>query len=155
MVRRMLIVGAVQIAQSLAAMAVELDFATTIIDPRSRFLTRERFPKGDLDDRWPDEAIADFKPDQHSAVITLSHNPKLDDPALGAALRMPTGYIAALGSRRSHARRLERLAAIGFDNATLRRIEGPAGLDIGALSAAEIALSIAAGAVKALSQPKA
>lgn len=152
--RRMLIVGAVQIAQSLAAIASELDFTITVIDPRGRFLTRERFPRGELDDCWPDEALVAAQLDQRSAVITLSHDPKLDDPALAAALRMPTGYIAALGSRRSHARRLERLAAAGFDDSDLKRIEGPAGLDISASSAAEIALSIAAGAVKALAAPR-
>ena len=104
-----------------------------------------------LDDRWPDEAVVAAKPDRATAIVTLSHDIKIDDPALAAALRSPAGYIAALGSRRSHARRLERLAAMGFDEATLARIDGPAGIDIGGIGPAEIALSIAAGAVRAFS----
>ena len=148
--RRLLIVGAVQIAQALAGIARPLGIATTVIDPRGRFLTEERFPDVTLDDRWPDEAIAAARPDPATAVVTLSHDPKIDDPALAAALHGSTGYIAALGSRRSHAARLERLAAQGFDAETLTRIEGPAGVDIAAIGPAEIALSIAAGMVKAL-----
>ena len=148
--RRLLIVGAVQIAQALAGIARPLGIATTVIDPRGRFLTEERFPDVTLDDRWPDEAVAAGRPDPATAVVTLSHDPKIDDPALAAALRGSTGYIAALGSRRSHAARLERLAAEGFDDAALGRIDGPAGLDIAAIGPGEIALSIAAGMVKAL-----
>lgn len=148
--RRLLIVGAVQIAQALAGIARALGIATTVIDPRGRFLTEERFPGVTLDDRWPDEAIAAARPDPATAVVTLSHDPKIDDPALAAALRASTGYVAALGSRRSHAARLDRLGADGFDAATLARIEGPAGLNIAAIGPAEIALSIAAGMVKAL-----
>ena len=147
--RRLLIVGAVQIAQALAGLARELGIATVVIDPRARFLTAERFPGVALDDRWPDEAVAALAPDAATALVTLSHDTKIDDPALIEALRRPTGYIAALGSRRSHAARRERLAAAGFDEAALDRIEGPAGLDIGAIGAAEIALSIAAGMVRA------
>jgi xanthine dehydrogenase accessory factor len=149
--RRMLVVGAVQIGQSLVRIARELGMAVTLIDPRGRFLTEERFPGTILDDRWPDEAIAAAEPDRATAVITLSHDIKIDDPALAAALRSPAGYIAALGSRRSHGRRLERLAAMGFDDAALARIDGPAGIDIGGVGPAEIALSIAAGAVRAFS----
>ena len=137
-----------QIAQSLVALARELDMAATVIDPRGRFLTAERFPGTILDDRWPDEAVAVARPDRATAVVTLSHDPKIDDPALAAALRSPAGYIAALGSRRSHAARLARLAEQGFDDAALARIEGPAGLDIGAIGPAEIALSIAAATVR-------
>ncbi|WP_419825310.1 XdhC family protein [Sphingomonas sp.] len=149
--RRMLIVGAVQIAQSLATLASELDFGVTIIDPRARFLTEDRFPGTTLDDRWPDEAVVAARPDPATAVVTLSHDIKIDDPALAAALRSEAGYIAALGSRKSHAGRLARLAAMGFDKAALGRIEGPAGVPIGAIGAAEIALSVAAGAVRAFS----
>ncbi len=149
--RRLLIVGAVQIGQSLAALGGELGMAVTVIDPRSRFLTEERFPGVMLDDRWPDEAIADARPDRATAIVTLSHDTKIDDPALAAALHSRAGYIAALGSRRSHAKRLERLVEMGFGSADLDRIEGPAGIHIGAISPAEIALSIAAGAVRALS----
>jgi len=148
--RRLLIVGAVQIAQSLAGFASALDAKATIIDPRDRFRTAERFPDVTLDGRWPDEAIAALAPDLSTAVVTLSHDPKIDDPALIAALASPAGYVAALGSRRSHAKRLERLTAAGLDEATLARIDAPAGLPIGALGPAEIALSVAAGMVQAL-----
>ncbi len=150
--RRLLIVGAVQIAQSLAPLARELDMTVTLIDPRGRFLTDERFPGVVLDDRWPDEAVTAARPDPATAVVTLSHDIKIDDPALAAALRSKAGYIAALGSRRSHAARLDRLAAQGFGEADLARIEGPAGIDIGGIGPAEIALSIAAGAVRAFSR---
>lgn len=146
--RRLLIVGAVQIAQTLAGLARELGISTTVIDPRGRFLTAERFPGVMLDDRWPDEAVSALRPDPATAVVTLSHDPKIDDAALVAALRAPTGYVAALGSRRSQAARLERLAAAGMTPADLGRIEGPAGLDIGAIGPAEIALSIAAAMVR-------
>ncbi len=148
--RRLLIVGAVQIAQALAGLARQLGIRTVVIDPRGRFLTGERFPGVALDDRWPDEAIAAHAPDPATGVVTLSHDPKIDDPALAAALAAPTGYVAALGSRRSHAARLERLAASGVSPEDLARIEGPAGLDLGAIGPAEIALSIAASMVRRL-----
>ena len=147
--RRLLIVGAVQIAQALAGLARELGISTTVIDPRARFLTEERFPGVTLDDRWPNEAIAALKPDPATAIVTLSHDMKIDDPALLAALAAPTGYVAALGSRRSHAARRERLAASGVSASDLDRIDAPAGLDIGAIGPAEIALSIAAAMVGA------
>ena len=145
--RRLLIVGAVQIAQSLVPLAQAIGVTPVVIDPRGRFLTAERFPGVELDDRWPDEAITARFPGESTAIVTLSHDIKIDDPALEAALRAPTGYVAALGSRKSHAARLERLAAQGFDAGDLARIDGPAGLDIGAIGAAEIALSITAGMV--------
>lgn len=145
--RRLLIVGAVQIAQSLVPLAQAIGVTPVLIDPRGRFLTAERFPGVELDDRWPDDAIAARFPGESTAVVTLSHDIKIDDPALAAALRAPTGYIAALGSRKSHAARLERLADMGFGAEDLARIDGPAGLDIGAIGAAEIALSITAGMV--------
>ena len=145
--RRLLIVGAVQIAQSLSALAQAIGVTPIVIDPRGRFLTEERFPGIALDDRWPDEAVAAHRPGESTAVVTLSHDIKIDDPALAAALRAPTGYVAALGSRKSHAARLERLQAMGFSSGDLSRIDGPAGLDIGAVGPAEIALSIAAGMV--------
>jgi len=147
--RQLLIVGAVQIAQSLAAMARELDVAPVVIDPRGRFLTEERFPGVVLDDRWPDEAVTALRPDAATAVVTLSHDPKIDDPALIAALATSAAYIAALGSRRSHEKRLERLTAAGLSEADLARIDAPAGLAIGAQGPAEIALSIAAGMIRA------
>jgi xanthine dehydrogenase accessory factor len=146
--RRLVIVGAVQIAQRLAGLARELGIVTHVIDPRGRFLTPERFPGAMLDDRWPDEAVTALKPDPATAVVTLSHDPKIDDPALIAALAHPTGYVAALGSRRSHAARLDRLAAAGVPEAELARIDGPAGIDIGGIGPAEIALSIAAAMVR-------
>ncbi|TKD53227.1 XdhC family protein [Sphingomonas baiyangensis] len=148
--RRLLIVGAVQIAQALVALVRPLGIEPVVIDPRARFLTPERFPDTQLDDRWPDEAIAALAPGGTSAVVTLSHDTKIDDPALIAALSHRTGYVAALGSRRSHAARRERLAAAGVSDADLARIDGPAGLAIGAVGPAEIALSIAAAMVKAL-----
>ena len=148
--RRLLIVGAVQIAQALAGIARLLDITPVLIDPRGRFLTEERFPGVVLDDRWPDEAVTALRPDTASAVVTLSHDPKIDDPALIAALASPAGYIAALGSRRSQAKRIERLAAAGVTDVALARIDAPAGLPIGAQGPAEIALSIAAGMVQAL-----
>lgn len=145
--RRLLIVGAVQIAQSLVPLAQAIGVTPVVIDPRGRFLTQERFPGVELDDRWPDEAVAARCPGESTAVVTLSHDIKIDDPALAEALRGKTGYIAALGSRRSHAARLERLGAMGFSTEEMRRIDGPAGLDIKAVGAAEIALSIAAGMI--------
>lgn len=145
--RRLLIVGAVQIAQSLVPLAQAIGVTPVVIDPRGRFLTAERFPGVELDDRWPDEAIAARHPGESTAVVTLSHDIKIDDPALTAALAAPTGYVAALGSRKSHAARLDRLAALGIGAEDLSRIDGPAGLDIGATGAAEIALSIAAGMI--------
>ncbi len=151
--RRLLIVGAVQIAQSLARIANELDIEPVIIDPRERFLTAERFPEMTRDDRWPDKAIADHHPDSRTAIVMLSHDPKIDDPALVAALASPAAYIAALGSRKSHAARLERLRAQGLGDEVLARIDGPAGLDIGSVGSAEIALSIAAGMIAAFTHP--
>jgi len=147
--RRLLIVGAVQIAQALAGLARELGAATVVIDPRARFLTEERFPGVTLDDRWPDEAIAAYAPGPATAVVTLSHDIKIDDPALIAALKSGAGYIGALGSRRSHAARLERLATAGIGEADLARIDAPVGLDIGAIGPAEIALSVAAAMIAA------
>ena len=145
--RRLLIVGAVQIAQALAQLAVPLGVETVVIDPRARFLTAERFPGTTLDDRWPDEAVAAYAPGPATAVVTLSHDTKIDDPALIAALASPAGYVGALGSRRSHAARRERLAAAGVAPADLDRIDAPVGLDIGAIGPSEIALSIAAAMV--------
>ncbi len=147
--RRLLIVGAVQIAQSLAPIARTMEIVPVIIDPRDRFRTEARFPGVRLDDRWPDEAIAALAPDSSTAIVTLSHDTKIDDPALIAALGSPAGYVAALGSRRSHAARLERLRAAGISEDTLARIDAPAGIDIGAIGPAEIALSIAAGMIRA------
>jgi xanthine dehydrogenase accessory factor len=147
--KRLLIVGAVEIAVSLAGIADQMGFGVTVIDPRARFLTEARFPSVTRDDRWPDEAIAAARPDSRTAVITLSHDVKIDDPALIAALGSPAGYVAALGSRTSHAARLARLQQAGVAEDALARIEGPAGVTINAISAPEIALSVAAGMVRA------
>ncbi len=152
--RRLLIVGAVQIAQALAGLARELGIDTVVIDPRARFLTGERFPGVTLDDRWPDEAVTAYAPGPSTAIVTLSHDTKIDDPALIAALATNAAYVGALGSRRSHAARRERLAAAGLGEADLDRIDAPVGLDIGAIGPAEIALSIAAAMVGAFNAPR-
>ena len=147
--RRLLIVGAVQIAQALAQLSAALGVETVVIDPRARFLTPERFPGVTLDDRWPDEAVAAYRPGPATAVVTLSHDTKIDDPALIAALATDAGYVGALGSRKSHAARRERLAAAGVAAADLDRIDAPVGIDIGAIGPSEIALSVAAAMVGA------
>lgn len=147
--RRLIIVGAVQIAQSLAALARTLGIEVVVVDPRARFLTEERFPGVTLDDRWPDEAVAAYRPGPSTAVVTLSHDIKIDDPALIAALASEPAYVGALGSRRSHAARRERLAAAGVAPERIEAIDGPVGLDIGAIGPSEIALSIAAAMIKA------
>ncbi len=147
--RRLLIVGAVQIAQALAGLARELGIATVVIDPRARFLTDERFPGVTLDDRWPDEAIAALRPGPSTAVVTLSHDIKIDDPALIAALASDAAYVGALGSRKSHAARRERLAAAGVTPENIDRIDAPVGIDIGAIGPSEIALSVAAAMIGA------
>ncbi len=141
---RLVIVGAVHAAQALVRMATATGYAAIVVDPRRAFATTERFPGIELVHDWPDDAMAALKPDTRTAVITLTHDPKLDDPALDRALRSPAFHIGALGSRRTHARRLERLRALGHDDASLARIKGPVGLDIGAVTAPEIALSIIA-----------
>ena len=150
--RRLLIVGAVEIASALAAIAVSQGVDVTLCDPRGRFLTAERFPGVRLDDRWPDDAVKAFAPDSRSAIVTLSHDPKIDDPALAAALASPAAYVAALGSVRSHQARLARLSAAGVSAEQCARIEGPAGVAINAISAPEIALSIAGGMIRVFNQ---
>lgn len=150
--RRLLIVGAVEIASALAAIAVSQGVDVTLCDPRGRFLTAERFPGIRLDDRWPDDAVKAFAPDSRSAIVTLSHDPKIDDPALAAALASPAAYVAALGSVRSHQARLARLSAAGVSAEQCARIEGPAGVAINAISAPEIALSIAGGMIRAFNK---
>jgi xanthine dehydrogenase accessory factor len=142
--RRLVIIGAVHIAQSLAPMASIAGYEVLVVDPRASFLTEDRFPGVTLVDDWPDEAMEKIAPDSHTAVVTLTHDPKLDDPALHVALRSEAFYIACLGSTRTHAKRVDRLKAEGFEEATIARIHGPAGLPIGAVSPAEIALSVLA-----------
>ena len=141
---RLLLVGAVHISQPLAPMAALAGYAVTVVDPRRAFATDQRFPGVAMIDDWPDDAMAALAPDSRTAVVTLTHDPKLDDPALQAALRSEAFYIGALGSRKTHAARLERLRGAGFDDGQLARIHGPVGLGIGARSPAEIAVSILA-----------
>lgn len=145
---RLAVIGAVHIAQTLVPLAGLIGFDATVIDPRGLFAAGPRFDTA-VDERWPDEALTDWQPNAASAVVALTHDPKLDDVALACALRSDAFYIAALGSRKNHAGRLERLRAQGFDDAALARINGPAGLAIGAKGPAEIALSIAAQMVAA------
>ncbi|MBI3512481.1 MAG: XdhC family protein [Proteobacteria bacterium] len=141
---RLIVVGAVHIAQALIPMASLAGYAITVIDPRGAFATDDRFPNVTLSDEWPDDAMTRLKPDAKTAVVTLTHDPKLDDPALEVALKSPVFYIGALGSTRTHAKRVERLKARGFDDAALSRIHAPIGLRIGAVSQSEIAVSILA-----------
>jgi xanthine dehydrogenase accessory factor len=119
-------------------------YAVTVIDPRGTFATEARFPDVELTREWPDEALERLTPDRGSAVVALTHDPKLDDPALAAALRSDCFYIGALGSRRNHAGRCARLKEQGFRDSDLARIHGPVGLAIGAVSPAEVAISIVA-----------
>jgi xanthine dehydrogenase accessory factor len=137
-------VGAVHIAQPLARMAALAGYVVSIVDPRSAFATEERFTNVELSTEWPDEALERVKPDRRTAIVTLTHDPKLDDPALIAALRSDAFYIGALGSKRTHAARLARLTKEGFGDNEFARIHGPVGLDIGAVSPSEIAVSILA-----------
>ena len=151
--RRCFVVGAVHIAQPLVPMLIAADYQPIVIDPRGAWATEARFPGVELSTEWPDEAMERLKPDRASAIVALTHDPKIDDPALVAALRSEAFYIGALGSRRNHARRLERLAAEhGFEAGQLARIHGPIGLDIGAVSQAEIAVSIMAEITQTLHQ---
>ncbi len=152
--RRCFVVGAVHIAQPLVQMLSLADFAVTVIDPRGSFATEARFPNVELSQEWPDEALERLKPDQRSAVVTLTHDPKLDDPALAVALRSDCFYIGALGSRRTHAARCSRLKEMDFTEADLARIHGPVGLAIGAVSPAEVATSIVAQIIQVLRQGK-
>jgi xanthine dehydrogenase accessory factor len=147
---RLVVIGAVHISQALAPMARGLELDVTIVDPRTAFATPERFPDVPVLAEWPDEAIPRIGLDRYTALLALTHDPKVDDPALIAALRAECFYIGALGSRKTHARRVERLAATGFAEADIARIHAPIGLDIGAVSPAEIALSILAEIVATL-----
>ena len=139
---RVIAVGAVHISQALAPMARGLDLDVTVVDPRTAFATPERFPDVPVLAEWPDAALPRLGLDRYTALLALTHDPKIDDPALEAALRAECFYIGALGSRKTHQRRVERLTAGGFGEADLARIHAPIGLDIGAVSPAEIALSI-------------
>src|SRR5689334_18459651 len=158
---RLIIVGAVHIAQSLAPMATMLEFDVTVVDPRGAWATTQRFPGVNVIQDWADEAFQAMGLDSSTAVVTLTHDPKLDDPALEAALKSDAFYVGALGSRRTHAKRKERLSEVGITDEQFSRIHGPVGLNIGAKSPAEIAVSILgqivevrARRLEALSAPK-
>lgn len=139
---RLIVVGAVHIAQPLVTIARACGYAPTLIDPRDTFGAAERFPGETVLDDWPDEALAALAPDARTAIVTLTHDPKLDDPAIRLAIRSPAFYLGCLGSKKTHAKRVERLQAAGFSAAEIARIHAPVGLDIGAKTPAEIAVSI-------------
>ncbi len=141
---RIVIVGAVHIAQALVPLAAQLGYGLTVVDPRRAFATDERFPNVSVSTDWPDEALDALRPDSRTAIVTLTHDPKLDDPALDRALKSEAFYIGALGSRKTHGKRLERLRALGHGEDALARIRGPVGLNIAAVTAPEIALSVLA-----------
>ena len=147
---RLIVVGAVHISQPLIGMAAGLGYDVTLVDPRGAFATAQRFPDVAICDEWPDDALEALGVDGRTAVVTLTHDPKLDDPALHVALRSEAFYIGALGSRRTHARRVERLVEAGFDDVAIDRINAPIGLDLGGRAPAEIALAIAAQMTEAL-----
>ena len=139
---RLIVIGAVHVSQALAPMAALAGFDVTIVDPRTAFATPERFAGVNLLAEWPDEALPRLGLDRFTAVTALTHDPKIDDPALTAALEAECFYIGALGSRKTHAGRVGRLVGAGFDQSAIDRIHAPIGLDIGAVSPAEIAVSI-------------
>lgn len=147
---RMMVVGAVHIAQPLSVMATLAGYEVTIIDPRAAFANEERFPGIALNLAWPDEALESLQLDARTAVITLTHDPKLDDPALVTALRSRAFFIGCLGSKKTHATRRQRLAEAGFSAVELDRMHGPVGLPIGSRSPAEIAVSILAQVTETL-----
>jgi xanthine dehydrogenase accessory factor len=147
---RLIIVGAVHIAQPLSRIAALAGYDVTVVDPRGAFATSERFPATALMHEWPDDAMRALAPDRRTAVVTLTHDPKLDDPALLVVLRSPAFYVGCLGSTRTHAKRKERLAEEGLGEAEMARIHGPIGLDIGAKSPAEIAVAIVAEVTECL-----
>lgn len=147
---RLVIVGAVHITQFLAPMALLAGYQVIVVDPRRSFATEDRFPGVDLRTDWPDEVLESLALDTRTAVVTLTHDPKLDDPALHAALAAPVFYIGCLGSRKTHASRLERLRAAGFGDERLACIHGPVGLAIGARSPAEVAIATLAQITAAL-----
>ncbi len=147
---RMVVVGAVHIAQPLMVMARLVGLDATLVDPREAFGSQSRFPDERIVHDWPDEALAAHGLDARTAIVTLTHDPKLDDPAIEAALRSDAFYIGSLGSTRTHAKRIARLQEANFDEARIGRIHAPIGLDIGARSPAEIAVAIMAEVIKTL-----
>jgi xanthine dehydrogenase accessory factor len=151
---RLVLVGAVHIAQPLSVIATLAGYEVTIVDPRSAFAAAERFPGVTLNLSWPDAALESLALDARSAVVTLTHDPKLDDPALSVALASEAFFIGCLGSRKTHATRLKRLHKAGFSDAQLERLRGPVGLPIGSRSPAEIAVSVLAQVIETLRRPQ-
>ncbi|MGL3605533.1 XdhC family protein [Rhizobium sp. G187] len=149
---RIAIIGAVHISQALAPMAAIAGFAVTVIDPRTAFATPERFAGIDLVTEWPQDAFALSPLDAHTALVAVTHDPKIDDPALLAGFDAGAFYIGALGSRKTHAKRVERLTAAGVAPADIDRMSAPIGLDIGAATPAEIAVAVLADVIRALRQ---
>jgi xanthine dehydrogenase accessory factor len=147
---RLVLIGAVHISQALAPIAKVAGLDPVVIDPRTAFATPERFPDVEVIAEWPDEALKTSPLDRYSAIAILTHDPKIDDIALQRALNADCFYIGALGSRKTHAKRIERMRAAGFGEAALSRIHAPIGLDIGAVSPAEIAVSIVGEVIGAL-----
>ena len=139
---RIVVVGAVHIAQALAPIAAAVGYEVIIVDPRGAFATEDRFPGLEISNEWPDEALRELALDDRSAVVTLTHDPKLDDAALEVALASEVFYVGSLGSKKTHGARLKRLERLGIDKEAMARIHGPIGLPIGARSPAEIALAI-------------
>jgi len=150
---RMIVVGAVHIAQPLSAMASMAGYEVTVVDPRESFAAADRFPGVTMNLEWPDEALRSLTLDARCAVVTLTHDPKLDDPALQVALRSDAFFIGSLGSRKTHAARLRRLGKDGFSELALRRVNGPVGLPIGSRSPSEIAVSVLAHVTQTLRKP--
>jgi xanthine dehydrogenase accessory factor len=150
---KLVIVGAVHISQALAPMARALDYDVTVVDPRTAFASPERFPDVPLIAEWPDVALPPLHVDPYTAFVALTHDPKIDDPALKHALDRDCFYIGALGSRKTHAKRLERLKLLGVSQTALERIHAPIGLAIGAVSPAEIAVAILAEITAELRMP--
>ncbi|HZC55900.1 MAG TPA: XdhC family protein [Xanthobacteraceae bacterium] len=141
---QLVIIGAVHISQALAPIGKLLNYDVTIVDPRTAFASPERFPDVNVVAEWPDIALPPLNVDRYTAFVALTHDPKIDDPALLHALARDCFYIGALGSRKTHARRVERLNQQGLSDAAVARIHAPIGLDIGAVSPAEIAVAIMA-----------
>jgi xanthine dehydrogenase accessory factor len=147
---RMIVVGAVHIAQALLPMARACGYDPVLIDPRGAFGSAERFPGETIIEDWPDEAMATLAPDTRTAVVTLTHDPKLDDPAIIQTLKSQAFYLGCLGSTRTHAKRVLRLTEAGFSEADIARIHAPVGLDLGGRAPAEIAVSIMAQVIATL-----
>ncbi len=147
---RLVMIGAVHISQALAPVARIAGLDPVVIDPRTAFATPERFPDCPVLAQWPDEALEAAPLDRYTAICLLTHDPKIDDRALVSALKAECFYIGALGSRKTHARRVDRMREAGFDEIALARIHAPIGLDIGAVSPAEIAVSIAGEIIASL-----